>query len=81
MTEFKLAFCPQCGAGLVRVPAPPMVSVVTMLCSACQLVFAEGTPSPRNPTNDFNFTVIFIAPPRISKDGSVIPAGAVDEGV
>ncbi len=81
MTEFKLTFCPQCGGKLVTVPAPPMVSVVTMLCSACQLTFAEGTPSPRN-TSVPDFIVLFIAPPRIAKDGSVIPAGiAVEEGI
>lgn len=78
MIEFKLTFCPQCGGRLTMVPAPPMVSVATMLCSACQLIFAEGRPSPRNPSAN-DFTALFIAPPRIGKDGSVIPAGIAAE--
>ncbi len=74
MIEFKLSFCPQCGSQLATVPAPPLVSVVTMLCSGCDLIFAEGEPSPSDPPKN-DFTALLIARPRTTEDGSVIPMG------
>ncbi len=74
MTEFKLAFCPQCGTALVTMPS---VGTEAMRCVGCRLTFAAVRHEQCE-----DLVVLFIAPTRTTADGTVIPAGvAVEAGL